>query len=249
MIQLKNVRICNDVRMNTSLKDNGVRVAWNTMDSIHAALYADNQRMMAAACEVVPDPKDETNLIVKYSALKPQYKGPQRLVIRCEFRGQKKTYDILAFNFVATTDELSGQPVEITDPEVNVELTVQDVSTSLLDEAIDACIAATQAATEAAGSANEAASHQPIIGEDGNWKVWSSASGSYQDTGINAQGPKGDPGKDGKDGEQGPKGDSGNINYPTFDINGAMELVMTTDAASDADRFELDENGNLILNI
>lgn len=249
MAQLKNVRIDNDVRLNISLKDNGVRVAWNSMNSIHAALYADDQRMMAGACETVLDTEDETNLIVKYRANKPQYKGPQRLVIRCEFRGQKKTYDILAFNFVASTDDLAGQPVEITDPEVGVELTVQDVSTSLLDEAIDACIAATQAAIEAASTADEAASHQPIIGEDGKWKVWSSASGTYQDTGINAQGPKGDPGKDGKDGEQGPKGDSGNINYPTFDINGAMELVMTTDAASDADRFKLDDKGNLIINV
>ena len=48
---------------------------------------------------------------------------------------------------------------------------------------------------------------------------------------------------------KGDKGESGNINYPTFDINGAMELVMTTDAASDADRFKLDEHGNLTLNI
>ena len=71
----------------------------------------------------------------------------------------------------------------------------------------------------------------------------------YQDTEVAAQGPQGLPGTDGKDGEKGDKGESGNINYPTFDINGAMELVMTTDAASDADRFELDEHGNLILNI
>lgn len=249
MAQLENVRRSNDVRLNVSLNDNGVRVSWDSLESIHAALYADNQRMMAGSCEIIHDTADNTNLIVKYGAEKPQYLGPQRLVMRCVYKGQKKTYDVLAFNFVATTDELSGQPVIIEDPEVDVELAVQDVSTSLLDEAIDACIAATAKAIEAASSAEKASANPPTIGENGNWQVWNSEAGMYQDSGVAAQGPQGLPGTDGKDGEKGDKGESGNINYPTFDINGAMELVMTTDAASDADRFELDEHGNLILNI
>lgn len=49
-------------------------------------------------------------------------------------------------------------------------------------------------------------------------------------------------------GAKGDKGDSGNINYPTFVVNDAMELVMDTQAASDNDRFDI-VDGNLILDL
>lgn len=49
-------------------------------------------------------------------------------------------------------------------------------------------------------------------------------------------------------GVQGPPGPSGNINYPTFEIGDNMHLYMNVDAASDKDRFTV-ENGHLILNI
>lgn len=249
MTKLENVRINNDVRINTSLVDNGVKVDWPSLSDIHAAIYSEAQRMMAGICEIHVDPKNEKNLIVKYAASKPQYKGVQRLVVRCTYKGKKKTYDTLAFNFVATTDELAEEPIEMSDPEVNVELQVNEVSTSLLDEAIDACIKATEQALEASRTAEQAATHQPIIGKNGNWHTWSTELQTYEDTGLAAQGPAGKDGMNGANGEKGDKGDSGNINYPTFDINGAMELVMDSEAASDADRFELDQEGNLTLNI
>ena len=249
IITLPNVRIENDVRVNAALKDNGVRVDWNSLTDIHAALYADTQRVMAGLCSAKIDIEDGETLIVSYGAGQPQYLGPQRLVIRCKYQGRKKTYDVPAFVFVSQTADLENEELEISDPEVDVELEVREVSTSLLDEAIDACISATAKAIEAASSAEKASANPPTISENGNWQVWNSETEMYQDTGVAAQGTQGLPGTDGKDGEKGDKGESGNINYPTFDINGAMELVMTTDAASDADRFELDEHGNLILNI
>ena len=43
----------------------------------------------------------------------------------------------------------------------------------------------------------------PYIGEDGTWWEWDSLSESYQSSGVNAEGPKGDTGP------QGPKGDDG----------------------------------------
>ena len=49
-------------------------------------------------------------------------------------------------------------------------------------------------------------------------------------------------------GAKGDKGLSGNINYPKFEINDDMDLIMDTDAASNEDHFNL-ENGNLILTI
>lgn len=48
-------------------------------------------------------------------------------------------------------------------------------------------------------------------------------------------------------GEKGDQGLSGNINYPTFHINDGMHLIMNASAASDEDRFKINENGNLIL--
>lgn len=47
-------------------------------------------------------------------------------------------------------------------------------------------------------------------------------------------------------GVQGPPGPSGNINYPTFEIGDNMHLYMNVDAASDKDRFKV-ENGHLFL--
>lgn len=156
-LTLPNVRIENDVRINAALKDNGVRIDWNSLTNIYAALYADNQRVIAGPCTTEMDPENGENLIVRYRADQPQYLGPQRLVIRCQYQGRKKTYDMPAFVFVSQTADLEREELEISDPEVDVELEVREVSTSLLDEALDACIAATIAAEEAARHAEEAA--------------------------------------------------------------------------------------------
>ena len=263
-ITLPNVRTENDVRMNVILKDNGVRVDWNSLTDIHAALYADTQRVMAGLCAAKIDIEDRETLIVSYGAGQPQYLGPQRLVIRCKYQGRKKTYDVPAFVFVSQTADLENEELEISDPEVDVELEVREVSTSLLDEAIDACIAATEEALKAGATAASAAQHQPIIDPTTkHWLVWSAENGDYQDTGVLAKGQKGDAGNDGitphidedtghwfigsEDtgiAAQGPKGDSGDINYPTFEIDSNMHLKVSALTEGSAERFSI-QNGHL----
>lgn len=243
---LPNVRIENDVRLYVSLKDNGVRVDWNSLGGIFAGLYSDTQKIMAGPAVAQVDPEDGEVLIVRYSARSPQYLGPQRLVIRGEYQGQKKTYDTPAFVFVAKTADMEGEPLEISDPEVAVELEVREVSTSLLDEAIAACIAATVNALEAAAKADAAAGHAPLIHE-GYWFIWNAETGEYEGTGVPARGYDGAPGKDGQDGKDGAKGDkgeSGDLNYPTFEIDSNMHLKVSALTEGSAERFSI-QNGHL----
>lgn len=54
----------------------------------------------------------------------------------------------------------------------------------------------TEEAQEAADAANDAASHVPYVGENGNWHTWDPAGKKYIDTNVKAQGPEGDPGDD-----------------------------------------------------
>ena len=98
---------------------------------------------------------------------------------------------------------------------------------------------ASKKAQEAADTAQKAAVHGPIIGENGNWQVWNQEIGAYQDTGVysggsapyigennhwfvgnqdtgvNAegrpgpQGPAGEKGDPGKEGPAGPQGEKG----------------------------------------
>ena len=54
---------------------------------------------------------------------------------------------------------------------------------------------AQEAAEDAAAAAEAATIHQPYIDDEtGNWMVWDNDDEEYVDTGIHAQGPKGDPG-------------------------------------------------------
>lgn len=69
-------------------------------------------------------------------------------------------------------------------------------------EARDAIVACEDAAVKA----NATASHQPRIGGAGAWETWDAAVGAYADTGVSAQGPRGDAGATGP---QGPKGETG----------------------------------------
>lgn len=51
--------------------------------------------------------------------------------------------------------------------------------------------------------------HAPKIEGNGNWAIFDAESGSYQDTGIAAQGEPGEPGAQGPQGEPGPQGPAG----------------------------------------
>lgn len=77
---------------------------------------------------------------------------------------------------------------------------------------------AKDAAEAAAEKAEDAQTHGPIIGEDGNWWLWASDLGQYVYTGVSAYGPpgpkgetgaKGEKGDTGEPGPQGPKGETG----------------------------------------
>lgn len=92
---------------------------------------------------------------------------------------------------------------------------------------------AVASAKRAAEGADAAASHQPRIGGAGTGETWDAAAGAYADTGVSAQGPKGDTGPQGARGPQGVKGDP--FTYADFTESQIAELQRpATEAAADA---------------
>ena len=69
------------------------------------------------------------------AATKPQYLGINSIIARCTYHGRTKTYDRKFANIVARTADVSGDMI-LDDPVVDLELEVDDVSSSLLDMAI-----------------------------------------------------------------------------------------------------------------
>ncbi len=234
-ITIPNVRQQTTVSLEATLSDNGVLVDWSTMDSIHAFIYSNNQKIVAGKCTAEVDENTSTILHCTYDACKPQFLGVQKLVIVCTLSGQKNTYDKPAFAFVATTDETAGSTQTEDDP-VEVDIDVTDVDTSILAGAIEAALLAAEAANAAAG-------HAPYIGENGNWFIWSSTQNAYADSGVSATGPQGPAGADGADGVD------GGILYPTFHIDAAMHLQMSDAGDSGNQRFEVDDAGHFIMTI
>lgn len=155
VITLEKVRQGSDIRIRARLIDNGVAVDWSGLSNVVAMVYSDEQRVIAGPCSVSIDPDDSLCLVCRYEADKPQYLGVNSLVIRCEYKGQKKTYDRKAFEIVSRTEDLEGEEMVLEDPELTVELEVEEVSTSLLDKAIDAALAAAGEALEATKTAQE----------------------------------------------------------------------------------------------
>lgn len=266
-ITLPNFRTTADVKMNTRLKDGGVYIDWNSLTDIRVWLYSEAQKAIAGRCDVSIDGTDGTKLVCRYSSSKPQYLGVNKIIVQATYDGGTKTYDKAVFNFVRWTADQAGTQITIDDPDVDVEIEVQDVSSSVLDEAI-------RAALDAAEKANSAASHPPVI-TDGRWWIWNAATGEYvdsgttavgvdglngaspyigpngnwfafndntrefYDTGIRAQGPQGLPGQDGRD---------GGLLYPTFEVDAAMHLRMSDDDAAATGRFSLKE-GHLTVTV
>lgn len=147
-ITLPNFRVTADVEMNTRLKDGGVYIDWAGLSNIKAWLYSDAQKAIAGRCDVSIDQTDSTKLVCEYSATKPQYLGVNRLIVQGEYMGRTKTYDKPVFNFVRWTDDQAGEELVIDDPIVDVEISVEDVSSSLIERLIAACIKATEEAQE-----------------------------------------------------------------------------------------------------
>lgn len=151
-ITLENVRTASDVTMPTRLKDGGVAIDWTTLTDIKAWLFSDAQKAIAGRCDVSINQADSNLLVCEYSASKPQYLGVNRLIVQAKYQGRTKTYDVPVFNFVSRTAAATGT-VTIDDPVVDVEIVVEDVSSSILDNIIAAAL---DAAARAEAAAQEA---------------------------------------------------------------------------------------------
>ena len=152
-ITLPNIRVSSDLTIRLKLKDGGVAIDWSTLQNIRVSLYADDQRSMASRCNVSIDEEDSTILVCQYAANKMQYLGVNRVIVQCKYMGEVKTYDKPAFNFVRWTSDQEGEQITIDDPDVDVEISVEDVSSSILQEAVDAAFSAADRANEAAEEA------------------------------------------------------------------------------------------------
>ena len=155
---IKNFRTTADVTMNTKLKDGGVYIDWASLTDIRAWIYSDAQKALAGRADVTIDQQDSTKAVLVYAGTKAQYPGINRLIIQARYNGSLKTYDKAVFNFVPRTAEATGN-VTIDEPETDVEIVVQDISSSILDATILAALAAADRANDAA----EAAEHMVDI--------------------------------------------------------------------------------------
>ena len=245
-IIIPKVRMGSDITLRAKLTDNGVGVDWSGLTNIVAMIYSDAQKAIAGPCAVSIDPDNNLILVCEFGANQPQYGGINSLVVRCEYKGRKKTYDRKAFYIVSRTDDLEGEDIVIEDPVIDVELSVEDVSTSLLDKAIDAALAAAEKALEAAGRA-------PYIGENGRWFVWDTGREEYVDSGIEATGPTGPAGRDGvdgKDGKDGEPGPSGGFLYPVMRYDADTGVLIISGLAQEVNRIRFDEEtGELIIRL
>ena len=244
--------------MKVRLLDNSIAVDWSSVRIQQLFMIAESQDYAHdGSCAFSIDADDATLLHVEWPAEVQFYEGIHRLVVQCELAGDMKTYDKRAVNVVPLSDSDS---VVYEDDETEIELVVSEVNTSIMTEILRACQAATASANEAAQKASDAASHAPCI-INGFWFVYDSESGEYVTTGVKATGEDGVSPHIGSNGNwfvgsvdtgvaaQGPQGLSGNLNWPTFHIDAAMHLQMTTDVSSNADHFSIDDEGHLILTI
>ena len=152
-ITLPNFRVSGTDRARVRLKDGGVYVEWSTMTDIKAWFYSMDQKSISGRFDVQVDPQDGTRLVCVYSAQKPQYLGVNKIILQCKYEGAEKTYDKTLWNFVRWTDDQAGEQITIDDPEVDVEIAAEDMSSSILDEAVQAALSAAERADEAAAAA------------------------------------------------------------------------------------------------
>ena len=179
-ITLPNFRVSGTDRARVRLKDGGVYMEWSTMTDIKAWLYSVDQKAISGRFDVQVDPQDGTRLVCVYSAQKPQYLGVNKIILQCKYEGAEKAYDKPLWNFVRWTGDQDGEEVTIDDPEVDVEIVVEDVSSSILDAAIlaaldaadealtaKAAVEATEADVDAAEAARAAAESARVTAEAG----------------------------------------------------------------------------------
>ena len=235
-ITLPNIRVSSDLEIRLKLKDGGVAIDWSTLTNIKASIYSDRQRSLAGRCDIEIDEDDNTILVCRYSANKPQYPGVNRVIVCCTYDGETKTYDKPAFTFVRWTDDQAGQSITIDDPDIDVEITVEDISSSILQEAVEAAFSAAERADEAAAAAEHMVDiHQGPAGpagadgSDGKSAYEIAVEEGFEGTEsewlaslVGPQGPQGIQGIQGEQGEQGPRGVQGN---PGSSVDYPFELV------------------------
>ena len=141
-ITLKPIRQQTTVTLLATLTDNGVKIDWSDLSVVKAYIYSESQRVVAGPCTVQVDGEDPTILRCVYDASKPQYLGTQKLVIYCEYSGQKNTYDKEAFVFVSSTAATTDDGTTVGEDTTDVDITVEDVSSSILAGAIEAALEA-----------------------------------------------------------------------------------------------------------
>ena len=153
-LTLPKLRVGRDILMHVTLTDDQTQVSWNSLSDIAAFLYSDEQQVMAGrASSVEVNTDDEYDLLVRYTSSEPQYLGINRLVVTGTYSGQTVTYDVPVLQFVATTAEEGDVTIADGTAETNVNISVSNVSSSLLDEAVAACVAATADAEAATAEA------------------------------------------------------------------------------------------------
>lgn len=244
--------------MKVRLLDNGVAVDWSSLHIQQLFMIAEAQDYAHdGACIFSVDESDSTYLNVEWPAEVQFYEGVHRLVVQCSLQDDMKTYDKRAVNVVPLSDSAA---VVYEDDPTEVEIVISEVDTSIMTEILRACQQATVDANAAAAAATSAATHAPCI-INGIWYVWNESQRQYVSTDVPATGADGVTPHIGDNGNwfvgavdtgvaaQGPRGLSGNLNWPTFHIDAAMHLQMRTDSATDADHFNINEDGHLILSI
>ena len=139
---IPNKRIESDIHMVLSLKDNGVAIAWDSLEIMQVCMYSTAQKAFAGQCSHSVDPQDNHLLKVLYPANEQMYTGEHRVVVRVKLHGNENTYDALAFALVPYT----GSEGSVTLEDVNIGINVEDVDTTIMKEILTACQAATDAA-------------------------------------------------------------------------------------------------------
>ena len=231
-IEIPKVRKESTVIMYVSLTDNGVTVDWTSLSEIKPFMYSDEQHCIAGKCTAEIATGAPETLIVRYPTTAPQFLGQNSLLIRCTYDGNEKSFDVPVLEFVDRSSEATGVTV-IEDPELPVAIEVQDVDTSVLDDAIAAALDAAAKATaaaelvpldilaqcQAAAEAAEAAAENcaPVIGDNGNWWIYDYDAGEYVDSGKPSRGIQGEQGIQGIQGIQGNTGSS--VDYPYELVN------------------------------
>ena len=226
-ITLPNIRVSSDLTVSLKLKDDGVAIDWSTLSNVKVSIYSDAQRALAGRCSVSIDEDDPTLLVCTYAANKPQYVGVNRVVVCAKYMGETKTYDKPAFNFVRWTDDQAGQTITIDDPDIDVEISVEDISSSILQEAVDAAFTAADRANDAAAAAEHMVDiHTGPQGEDGKSAYQCAVDEGY--IGTEEEWLASLKGTDGADGADGDPAGFGTVSASVGANTGTPSVTVTT---------------------